>query len=964
MKDKEIETLDIDFGLYPDVTKARYLDVYEDIYSEMVCASKFDKKSDLSMIYLGQTNMTRSTRIKAKERFSITGQGFASGKLLDGMECQILLDTGATKSYMSKLYYMRCKTLHALPKFSSNTQRIQVGNGQYISVLFVIPVIIDIPRHRFEMFTLVSEIHDNVDLVMGMKNIFELEGVIDSRESCFSFLSRSIPFFPVTTVEIAPASQKMVMVDAPFAEELSGMAMVKILDMKTQTTNMIKLKFIRNKAVLKITNKMHKTITFDRTDMMGVLDLQLLGFYKIKQEVLQEHLSRHYHFELADDVCDQYNRLVNLMRKEEEKSEGKFPWLDDTGERKHMTDREILDKYINLDNSCLTKAEKEQVRDLLYQYKDAFSLRDEIGLCPNIEIEIDVTDKSPFFIRPFHANEDDKVILDKEMKRLCYLGILKEGFSAYSSPVMLISRKMTKDKRVVTDFRHLNMWIAKNNLAYPLLKDTFSMLGSSKCKVMSVLDLKDAFHSLRLTENSKKFCGILPYFGSPSYLYQRMPMGLNISPPIWQSYINAILNCLQSRKYCEAIMDDLLLFTPTKASHFKKLEDLLKALHKNGLKISPKKCQLFKTDLQYMGNTIFIRNKRVCVRPLRSQIEAIQKLEPPTMIKGCRSFAGMVNFVSLFCPELQKLLKPIYDLTRKGRQFIWGNEQQQAFDEIKRRLQRPPVLHLPDRHGHFQLYSDTSKFATGSALYQIQNGQPRLIAYASKRMPEAAKNYSITELEMCGLAMNIATFSHLLKKVDFDAIVNHLAITHIMRSKAEPATTRIKRLLELLSPYSFNLYYIKGKDMVLSNFLSRQKTDDSNPHELIPISFSLRDQVSDYFYHIDNEINPPSKDKYMVQTRSQVRLSGIRLPEIHGANKGLDPHLQPGKQKSFPIQTVNKGMPVHPIPKPRIGQGRAGLRRKVKAPLPIASPHPLPVQPITEHDSRTAVSLPEPNNQS
>ena len=376
---------------------------------------------------------------------------------------------------------------------------------------------------------------------------------------------------------------------------------------------------------------------------------------------------------------------------------------------------------------------------------------------------------------------------------------------------MLISRKMTKDKRVVTDFRHLNMRITKNNLAHPLLKDTFSMLGSSKCDVMSVLDLKDAFHSLRLTENSKKFCGILHYFGSPSYLYQRMPMGLNISPPIWQSYINAILSCLQSRKYCEAIMDDLLLFTPTKSSHFKKLEDLLKALHKNGLKISQKKCQLFKTDLKYMGNTIFIRNKRVYVRPLRSQIKAIQKLKPPTTIKGCQSFVGMVNFVSIFCPKLQRLLKPIYDLTRKGKQFLWEEEQQKAFDEIECRLQRPPVLHLPDKHRCFQLYSDTSKFATGSALYQIQNGQPRLIAYASKRMPEAAKNYSITELEMCGLAMNIATFSHLLKKVDFDAVVDHLAITHIMRSKAEPATTRIKRLLELLSPYSFNLYYIKER---------------------------------------------------------------------------------------------------------------------------------------------------------
>ena len=167
------------------------------------------------------------------------------------------------------------------------------------------------------------------------------------------------------------------------------------------------------------------------------------------------------------------------------------------------------------------------------------------------------------------------------------------------------------------------------------------------------------FHSLRLTENSKKYCGILPYFGSASYLYQRMPMGLNISPAVWQSYINAILNCLSSRKYCEAIMDDLLLFTPSKQSHFENLVDLLKALCKNRLKISPKKCQLFRTELQYMGNTIFIKERRVCVKPLRSRLEAIQKLKPPTTHKSCRSFASMVNFVSIFCPELQKLLKSI-----------------------------------------------------------------------------------------------------------------------------------------------------------------------------------------------------------------------------------------------------------------------------------------------------------------
>ena len=256
-------------------------------------------------------------------------------------------------------------------------------------------------------------------------------------------------------------------------------------------------------------------------------------------------------------------------------------------------------------------------------------------------------------------------------------------------------------------------------------------------------------------------------------------------------------------------MDDHLLFTPSKGSHMKKLEDLLKVLLKNGLKISPKKCQLFRTNLQYMGNKIFIQNRKVCVQPLRNRLEVIQRLQPPTTAKSWRCFAGMVNFLTMFCPELQKLLKPIYGLTRKGRPFIRGQEQQDSFKEIKWRLIKPPILHMPNKTGRFHLYSDTSKFATGSALYQIQDRKPKLIAYASKRLPEAAKSYSITELELCGLAINIAGFAHLLKRVDFDAIVDHLALMHIIKSKTEPVTTRIKRLLELISSYSFNLYYMK-----------------------------------------------------------------------------------------------------------------------------------------------------------
>ena len=131
----------------------------------------------------------------------------------------------------------------------------------------------------------------------------------------------------------------------------------------------------------------------------------------------------------------------------------------------------------------------------------------------------------------------------------------------------------------------------------------------------------------------------------------------------------------------------------------------------------------------------------------------------------------------MFCPEVQKLLKPIYDLTRKGRPFILGKKEQDSFEEIKCRLIKPPVLHMPNTTGKFHLHSDTSKFATRSALYQIQNGKPKLIMNASKRLPEDARNYSITQLELCGVAINISSFSHLFKRVDFDAIVHHLSLT-------------------------------------------------------------------------------------------------------------------------------------------------------------------------------------------
>ena len=209
------EWLDIDFRESLEIMRSRYMDVYEEVYAEVVTTSRFNENIDLSMTYLGRIDMKREEVMKAEECFPISEQGFVMGKLLNGEECQILLDMGASKSYMSKSYYLRCKSLHSLPKFASKTQRIQAGNGQYVGVLFVILVIVEINKHRLEVFTSVSETFDNVDMVLGIKNLFELEGVIDSRESSFRFLSRSIPIFPQEQVIVKLGEKKLIPIEAP-----------------------------------------------------------------------------------------------------------------------------------------------------------------------------------------------------------------------------------------------------------------------------------------------------------------------------------------------------------------------------------------------------------------------------------------------------------------------------------------------------------------------------------------------------------------------------------------------------------------------------------------------------------------------------------------------------------------------------------------------------------------------------
>ena len=269
------------------------------------------------------------------------------------------------------------------------------------------------------------------------------------------------------------------------------------------------------------------------------------------------------------------------------------------------------------------------------------------------------------------------------------------------------------------------------------------------------------------------------------------------------------------------------------------------------------------------------------ITPLRSRTEALHKILTPKTAKQCKSFCGFA-----FCPDLQVLLRPIVELTCKDRPFVWGKEQDAAFTEVKKRLTNPPVLHLPKADGRFILHSDTSKEATGSSLWQIQEGKPKFLGYASKTLPEACTRYSATELEMTGLLVNMNLWKNLLKHREFDVAVDHVAVTQILKAKTEPATTRIMRLLDRLAAYSFNLYYVKSRDMIMADYLSCHQTKDSDTSELIPICFCL---MTTYHRYLE-------ENAYCIGTGASAKVAGAVAPKVQGAGKPLDLNLKPEHQ--------------------------------------------------------------------
>ena len=245
------------------------------------------------------------------------------------------------------------------------------------------------------------------------------------------------------------------------------------------------------------------------------------------------------------------------------------------------------------------------------------------------------------------------------------------------------------------------------------MHDAVQQLGGTIIDAISKLDLRDAFHTLGLSADSMQYCGITPFYGSPTYLYQRLAMGLSVSPAVWMEFATRIMEDLPDKNHHIIIMDDVLVHSKLK-DHSKQIEDLFVVILKHGLKISPRKCQFFMKTLDYMGHTIEVVDRQTCICAHKDRKDAICKLNQPVNGRDCRGFCGMVNFLAIYLACLQILLIPIYEMSRKLCKFEWTEACQKAFVEIKELVTNSPVLAMPNRNGLFHIYADTSIISCGA----------------------------------------------------------------------------------------------------------------------------------------------------------------------------------------------------------------------------------------------------------
>jgi hypothetical protein len=508
---------------------------------------------------------------------------------------------------------------------------------------------------------------------------------------------------------------------------------------------------------------------------------------------------------------------------------------------KHLKDDKYVKKMIDsLMKECeCPPALESKLRAMLWKYRDVLAEKeDPVGLCtaykPRIPLDTTEPVYTPQYPVPFKMRE----AMREAIKEFLKMGVVVPSTSPYNSPSLMVPKR-DGGFRLVVDFRRLNKHVITDPHPLPRIAQIMETLGEAQ--VLSALDLLHGFYNLEVHPEDRKKTAFSTYDGHWEFI--RLPMGLKNSPSIFQRLMQIVLSgCLGHHAFI--YIDDILVFSKNPEEHLKHLEDVFSRLSSAGLKIKASKCQLFRSEVEYLG--YLAGNQGLKVNP--RQYTPLREFKRPVNVKGVLAFLGFVGYFRQFVSNFAARARPLYQLVKKDQEWKWGPEQEEAFQDLKKCLFTAPAIAFPKWNQEFILVTDASGYAVSAVLTQIQKGKERLIGCASRVLTKSERNYSNTDREYLAVVYGVTNFRSLLWGNKFKIYTDNSAVSAIARQD-KTTTSRAVRWYNLLHEYDFTIEHRAATTMKHVDALSRYLPETAEKKPVSVHNFEFSSQVPNGVLH-------------------------------------------------------------------------------------------------------------------
>ena len=583
----------------------------------------------------------------------------------------------------------------------------------------------------------------------------------------------------------------------------------------------------------------------------------------------------------------------------------------------------------------LSPEETPKLAEFLSKNEDVFARSaDDLGRTSLVQHTIDTGNARPVKQPPRRVPVHKKHLVTEEVDKMLRRGVIEPCDGPWSSPIVLVTKK-DATTRFCIDFRRLNGLTRKDAYPLPRIEDNLDALQGSK--YFSTLDLISGFWQVEVSDEDKDKTAF-SVGGGGLYRFNTMPFGLCNAPGTFQRLMEQVLQGLQW-EIAVLYIDDVVVYSETVDQHFERLGKVLQRLRSAGLKLKPSKCTLLAERVNFLGHIVSAKGVEVD----NEKVIKIQSWPKPQTLREVRSFVGLCAYYRRFVPDFSTICKPLFLLTQKGQPFVWGEAQQQAMDRMKTLLTSAPILSYPKPKGKYILDTDASNVGIGAVLSQVQDGEERVISYASKVLNKAQRNYCVTRRELLAIVEFVKQYHHYLYGAEFLVRTDHAALYWLLRKKDPEG--QMARWISLLQAYNMVVQHRPGVKHSNADALSRcmegcRDTDQISipvglTHSLSEIKRKAQKEACRVMTRSKSKGNPPTakakparKPKPQVKCSTKPSLVEGRTPAplsnpspqhkcstkrslVEGENKPSEPTSKPRSEGSTK-QSLVEGKPSAP----------------------------------------------------